>query len=59
MRTLLIPIAIVALLCACSRTQQPIVESIKPAQQTMEAAKGVEQTLQKNQENRENKSAQE
>jgi len=59
MRTLLIPIAIAALLCACSRTPQPVVESIQPAQQTLEAAKGLEQTLQKNQENREKKSAQE
>jgi len=40
-------------LAACSRDQKPIAEAIKPAQQTMEAAKDMEQTLQKAHENRE------
>ena len=44
---------------ACSRDQKPIAEAIKPAQQTMEAAKGVEQTLQKAQESREAQSPKE
>lgn len=34
------------LLCACSRTQQPIVDAVKPMQETLESAKGVEQKLQ-------------
>lgn len=44
----LTPLALLALtlLCACSRTQQPIVDAVKPMQQTLESAKGVEQTLQ-------------
>lgn len=47
MRTLLIPLAMVALLCACSRQPQPMVEAVKPMQQSVEKAKGVEQTLEK------------
>jgi len=46
-------------LSACSRDQKPIAEAIKPAQQTMEAAKGMEQTLQKAHENREAQSPKE
>ena len=52
-------IALAFWLTACSRDQKPIAEAIKPAQQTMEAAKGVEQTLQKAQENREAQSPKE
>jgi len=44
---------------ACSRDQKPIAEAVKPAQQVMEAAKGVEQSLQKSQENREAQSTKE
>ena len=44
---------------ACSRDQAPIAEAIKPAQQTMDAAKGMEQTLQKAHENREAQSPKE
>ncbi len=36
----------ITLLCACSRSQQPMVEAVKPMQQTLESAKGVEKTLQ-------------
>lgn len=36
----------ITLLCACSRSQQPVVEAVKPMQQTLESAKGVEKTLQ-------------
>ena len=46
-------------LAACSRDQKPIAEAIKPAQKTMEAAKGMEQTLQKAHENREAQSPKE
>jgi hypothetical protein len=46
-------------LAACSRDQKPIAAAIKPAQQTMEAAKGMEQTLQKAHENREAQSPKE
>ena len=46
-------------LAACSRDQKPIAEAIKPAQQTIEAAKGIEQTLQKAHENRESQSSKE
>lgn len=34
------------LLCACSRQPQPMVDAVKPMQQSIESAKGVEQTLQ-------------
>ena len=36
----------VLLLCACSRQPQPMVDAVKPMQQSIESAKGVEQTLQ-------------
>lgn len=59
MRNLLIPIAAVTLtltlLCACSRTPQPIVESIEQAQQSKDVAKNIEQTMQKSQGNPEKK----
>ncbi len=47
MRTRMISLALITLLCACSRTPQPMVDAVKPMQQSMEKAKGVEQTLQK------------
>ena len=47
------------LLSACSRDQKPIAEAVKPAQETLQAAKGVEQTLQKAQEDREARSSKE
>lgn len=47
MHARLIPLAMLVLLCACSRNQQPMVEAVKPMQQSVEKAKGVEQTLQK------------
>ena len=31
---------------ACSRTPQPMVEAVKPMQESLDKAKGVEQTLQ-------------
>lgn len=50
MRSLTLPfllsLAILTLLTACSRQQQPIVEAVKPMQESVEKAKGVEQTLQ-------------
>ncbi len=46
MRTLLIPLAMIALLCACSRQPQPVVEAVKPLQESVEKAKSVEQTIQ-------------
>jgi len=52
-------ILIALALAACSRDQKPIAEAIKPAQQTMEAAKGMEQTLQQAHENREAQSPKE
>jgi len=53
-------VSLIALsLSACSRDQKPIVDAIRPAQQTMEAARGVEQTLQQAQENREAQSPKE
>ena len=55
-------VLLIALACwlgGCSRDQKPIVEAIKPAQQTLEAAKGVEQTLQKAHESREAQSPKE
>ena len=55
----IIMVALAVWLTGCSRDQKPIVEAIKPAQQTLEAAKGVEQTLQKAQENREAQSPKE
>ncbi len=61
MRRLFLSITITAMLLvgACSRTPQPIVDSVKPAQQTLETAKGLEQTLQNSQENREKQSTKE
>jgi NADH:ubiquinone oxidoreductase subunit B-like Fe-S oxidoreductase len=50
MRTLLIPIAVAALLVGCSRTPQPIVEAVKPMQQSIEKAKAAEQNLQQDKE---------
>ena len=52
-RTLSSAILVALALSACSRDQKPIAEAIKPAQKTMEAAKDMEQTLQKAHENRE------
>lgn len=46
MRPLLLSLTILALLAACSRQQQPIVEAVKPMHESVEKAKGVEQTLQ-------------
>lgn len=46
MRTPLMSIVMLALLCACSRPPQPMVDAVKPMQQSIEKAKGVEQTLQ-------------
>lgn len=41
-----IALVIIPLLCACSKNPQPMVEAVKPMQETLESAKGVEQTLQ-------------
>lgn len=47
MRATLIPLAIVVLLGACSRQPQPMVDAVKPMQESIEKSKQVEQTLQK------------
>ncbi len=46
MRPLLLIMTALVLLSACSRQQQPIVDAVKPMQESVEKAKGVEQTLQ-------------
>ncbi len=53
LKRLLIPITTVCALTAtaCSREPQPMIEAVKPAQQTLEKAREVEQTLQKAQDN--------
>lgn len=55
MKHLLMFFAVVTLLCACSRTPQPIVESIEQAKQSKDVAKNIEQTMQKSQEAQEKK----
>lgn len=52
MRALLIPIAAFALLGACSRQPQPMVDAVKPMQESVEKARAVEQTLQQSHEAR-------
>lgn len=52
MRTLLIPIAIAALLLGCSKGQQPIVEAVKPMQQSLEKSKALEGNMQQDKEKR-------